>query len=164
MIKVFNWWECKQQHCLRMILADSLYTSSLFNTASFHFQPANVLNLWPVVHRYFVFHHYDDSTGQVRYQLCKFAIPLCARSQNKPDLHVATSVLWEGWSFYWDHLLLPIHVPENDLCLSSSHQNHPFPWSSLDLWSELLSLLPHIPVTILQFRSSLHIIFSYCCP
>lgn len=53
MIKVFNWQECEQQHCLRMILADSLYTISLFNTASFHFRPANVLNLWPMVHRYF---------------------------------------------------------------------------------------------------------------
>lgn len=93
---------------------------------------------------------------------CKLAIPLCAQFSNHisvlPPLCCGKAGLLVGrpsppQPCTWKR-------PLSLKFLSKP----PSPWSSPDLWSELFSLLTHIPITILECTNPLHILFTYCCP
>lgn len=145
-----------------MILANSLYTINLLNITSFNFQPANVLNWWHMVHIHFCISSLWLFLLKRFFTNCNSAIPFSAQIL-KSDLHVVTSVPITRLLFLSGPPSPPFPCTCQWPCLSCPSQNSLSPWSCPDLWSELLSLSPHTPITTLQFRSPCTC-YAHCCP
>lgn len=107
-----------------------------------------------------VFRHYDCSywRGSLQTAIQPF-LSLHKFSSQIPCCHLCAYykvalLVWTSFSSFSMYL---------SVTLSLMSQSKLSPWSCPDLWSELLSLSPHTPITTLLFRSPCTC-YAHCCP